>query len=159
MPENKSLRFEPNDLHNRLPRKVSLSQVLDFNVDAFYRDVEARYQSSGFHPNMDVRHINKQILGYIIVFAASNIARYRPALWHKVIEGTDELAAKMNRSVMDSYSHYIRGAPSSNTPVDEEYSFINTVKRILELAQNDHWLKEHFSGSFVLTNLDRRLKS
>jgi len=163
IPENKSLRFEANDLHNRLPckKKVCLPELLDFDVDAFCREVEAKYQSSGYATNMEVRYINEEVLGYIIVFVASNIARYRPALWHKVIEGTDELATKMNHSVMDSYSHCIRGAPSSspNIPVDEEHSFINAVKRILGWAQNHHYLKEHFDGSFVLTNIDRRLKS
>lgn len=149
--KNRCLEYEgTNDLGHRMRDEMKLSEILELDVRGFCDEVNQRCAKRGLSPfGSFMRYINEELHGYILVFVASNIARYRPALWQNVVEGSDEMAVKMNRSVTDAYSHYVRGAPISPHCLDAEHNFMSIVKNILERAQNDHYLKEDFKGSFA----------
>ena len=151
IPKNSCLEYEEtNDLSHHMRDSTKLSEILQFNVKAFCADVNQRCDKLGlptFGPFM--RHINEELRGYILVFVASNIARYRPLLWRTVVEGSDEMAAKMNDEVNDAYSHYVRGTHLTKDYVDPSYNFMNIARRILELTQNDQYLKQGFKGTFT----------
>jgi len=151
IPKNRCLEYEEmNGLSHHMPKRMKLSEILGFDVYRFCDEVNQRCAKLGVPPfGSFMRYINGELHGYILVFVASNIARYRPALWQSVIEGSDEIAVKMNRSVTDAYSHYVRGAPISTDYVDVGHNFMSIVKNILERAQNDDYLKKDFKGSFA----------
>jgi hypothetical protein len=78
--------------------------------------------------------INLELLSYVLTFVASNIARYRPAPWKKVIEGSEELSSRMHQRTEDAYSHYIRGNQVLTYYLDKECSFLYNIKTILDFA-------------------------
>ena len=95
--------------------------------------------------------INLELLSYVLTFVASNIARYRPAPWKKVIEGSEELSSRMHQRTEDAYSHYIRGNQVLTYYLDKECSFLYNIKTILDFPQNETWIRDQFIGSFVLS--------
>jgi hypothetical protein len=130
--------------------EMKLSEILEFDVSEFCGEVNQRCAKLVLPPfGSFMRYINEELHGYILVFVASNIARYRPALWQNVVEGSGEIAVKMNHSVTNAYSHYVRGAPVSPSYYDASHNFMSIVKNILERAQNDDYLKKDFKGSFA----------
>jgi len=159
-PENKSLRFEKNELPHSLAnrRKCPLTDILAFmstdQARKFVEEASTIYREQGYSLYSDlVRSINEELLSYVIVFVASSMARYRPALWRKVIDASDESSSKMYDSVNDAYSHYMRGRPLSTHYVDIQHSFLSDTKEIIERTQNKHWLETHFNGSFASSRL------
>jgi hypothetical protein len=151
IPKNSCLEYEEtNDLSHCMRDSMKLSEFLEFNVHGFCGEVNQRCAKLGL-PSFGsfMRYINEELHGYILVFVASNIARYRPALWRNVVEGSDKMASTMNDEVNNAYSHYVRGAPFSQDYFDSSKNFMNIAKNILERTHNDQYLKQDFKGTFA----------
>ena len=154
IPEKKSLTFERNDLNHSFVggTKWHFTNILDFEVSEFVAEVGEKYKNWGFGVH-DVRRVNEELLGYVVVFVASNMARYRPALWMKVIDASDEPSLRAHNTVIESYAHYMLGSQilrDQNIYLPDNENFMGSVKQIMMLAQNEHWLQDHFNGSFAI---------
>jgi hypothetical protein len=153
IPEKKSLRFVVNDLKHSFPDigPYRLVDFLSFQVREFTSEIGRRYGGMGqrrFDDNL--RSINEWLLSYVLVFAASHLARYRPTLWRGVIDGSDELSATMRNEVIDAYGRYVFGPPTQGFYYRSGRTFLSDTKEIMEMAQDERWLQDHFNGSFVM---------
>jgi hypothetical protein len=153
-PKNQPPEYQKNDLQHALSSecKYRLTDLLTFRVTDFENEIGQKYGKLQYKSfNDHLRSINEELLGYVIVFVASNIARYRPAMWRKVIDAQDDLSFRMHESTINSYSLYVRGAPVGQAGLcNSSENFLNDVKGIFELAQDEYWLTNHFKGSFVM---------
>lgn len=138
----------------------------------FISEANRRYGKMDFPRFNDrVNSINEELLGCVLVFTASHLARYRPREWRKVIDGADEGGSKMHRAVMKAYGHYAFGLHFQYVPGEEktlgllaqdasyfgslvqevsgDNIFLRDAKEIIESAQDAHWLQHQFNGSFA----------
>ena len=87
----------------------------------------------------------------MLVFVASNLARYKPTLWDRVIRGSDDLSSTLHKRILDAYVHYTSRTRIGQGFMLEEGNFLRSIKTLLELAQNRRWLADYFIVSFVLS--------
>jgi len=127
--------------------------LLNFEVPKFVREVSQKYGKMGFGGFDDrLLFINEGIVDYVLVFVASNLARYKPALWEKVIRGSDDLSACLQKRIQEAHIHYTSGSRTRlRYQLEKHGNFLRSIQKLLELAQNDKWLADHFIGSFVVS--------
>jgi hypothetical protein len=58
------------------------------------------------------RGLDHRLTDYLVVFIASNIARYRPALWRAIVDGSGEIESRFNQRVKTAYVNYAKGVRS-----------------------------------------------
>jgi hypothetical protein len=154
VPKERLLMFERNDLSNGLGgNKFSVECLLNFDISKFVREVNQMYGKMGFGAFDDrLLFINEEIVDYVLVFVASNLARYKPALWNRVIRGEDDLSADLHKRIQDAYAHYTLGTRTRLAfQLEREGNFLRSIQKLIELGQNDRWLTDHFIGSFVVS--------
>lgn len=103
------IKFVPNNrsLLNR-SNKISLKQLLAFDSASFKRELDSdrREELLTCHFLVDsIEEPTEVIKGYLIVFVASNLARYRPILWNSVLVGKtreqSNLALRWRKALFD----------------------------------------------------------
>jgi hypothetical protein len=153
IPKRKSLSYMKNDLKNSFSSKDEflLTDFMKFGILDFEQEINQKYGKLGFNKfDESMRCINEEILSYILVFIASNVARYKPSLWRIVMEGGNELSYNFQKKIEVAYLNYTKGSREKTKGLDISCNFLMNAKNIFELAQNDRWLKDNFIGSFVL---------
>lgn len=94
--------FSENTVDFRMPTdKVMLVDLLDFKPHDFMKKIEEKYPNAHYDRGVDYR-----LTDYLVVFIASNIARYRPSLWRKIIYGSGEIEARFNQRLRTAYINY-----------------------------------------------------
>lgn len=102
------LLFGENNVSLRMPTdKISLVDILDFKPLAFAKEIKAKYPNTNYDRGLDYRFTD-----YLVVFIASNIARYRPALWRTIIDGSGKLESRFNQRIRTAYINYAEGVRS-----------------------------------------------
>jgi hypothetical protein len=101
--------------------EVMLVDLLDFKPHDFMKKIEEKYPNAHYDRGVDYR-----LTDYLVVFIASNIARYRPSLWRKIIYGSGEIESRFNQRLRTAYINY-------------EMEYLDTIR--LELAK---WASQYF---------------
>jgi hypothetical protein len=92
--------FVENDLDSRIKiGKVDLLSMMNFDSKTFGREICQRFPEQGVYPDS----YDKLLTDFCLLFAASNIARYRPQLWERILEGLIENEAMFNRRMKIVY--------------------------------------------------------
>lgn len=100
--------FRENNVDLRMPTdKVNLVDILDFKPFAFAEEFKSKYPNAHYDRGLDYR-----LTDYLVVFIASNIARYRPALWRTIIDGRGEIESRFNQKIRTAYINYAEGVRS-----------------------------------------------
>ncbi len=114
--------FCDNIVDLRMPTdKVKLVDLLDFKPHDFMKKIGEKYPNAHYDRGLDYR-----LTDYLVVFIASNIARYRPSLWRKIIYGSGEIEAHFNQRLRTAYINY-------------EIEYLDTIR--LELTK---WASQYF---------------
>jgi len=140
--KNGKIEFMPNNKY--LPdqnNQITLEQLLEFDSWQFQKAVDSKgknYLIRGPYLPVPVALFNRFVQAYLIIFAASNIARYRPVLWQSILIGgtaeESEFALRSSKAAFD----LILG------PHDDD-AFVPQVARIFDSMEK---------GTFVLTGED-----
>lgn len=91
---NNKLHFQPNDM-NLLgnSNELSLRELMKFDPVDFEKELNSKRRNNvvvcPFLAN-SIYLPNRFLKSYLLLFAASSIARYRPILWHSVLKGKGE---------------------------------------------------------------------
>lgn len=94
--------FGENNIDLRMPTdKVNLGDILDFKPSEFTKKFKSKYPNTNYDRALDYR-----LTDYLVVFIASNIARYRPALWRTIIDGSGEIESRFNQRIRTAYINY-----------------------------------------------------
>ena len=94
--------FRDNTVDLRMPTdKVKLTDLLDFKPHDFMKKFAETYPDAYYDRGLDYR-----LTDYLVVFIASNTARYRPSLWREVIYGSGEIEARFNQRLRTAYVNY-----------------------------------------------------
>jgi len=90
--------FCENSLDSRLKvgEKIGLPSIMNFSSDNFIKEYTAKFSIAG-------PYIDRLLTNFVLLFVASNIARYRPQLWGQVLAGTYEDDAKFNKIIKIVY--------------------------------------------------------
>jgi len=70
-----------------------LLSMMDFDSKDFGEEFHSKFPEQGAYPDTHV----------LLLFVASNIARYRPQLWERILEGICENDAKFNKRMKRVY--------------------------------------------------------
>ena len=100
--------FGENNIDLRMPNdEVNLGEILDFKPSAFAKEFKLKYPNESYDRGFDYR-----LIDYLVVYIASNIARYRPALWRTIIDGNGEIQSRFNQRIRTAYLNYAEGVRS-----------------------------------------------
>jgi hypothetical protein len=100
--------FKENNVSLRMPTgRISVIDILDFKPFVFKKEFEAKYPDAFYDRGLDYR-----LTDYLVVFIASNIARYRPSLWRTIIDGRGEIESHFNQRIRTAYTNYAEGVRS-----------------------------------------------
>ena len=59
------------------------------------------------YPDVDYnRNLDYRLTDYLVVYVASNIARYRPAVWRAIIDGSGQMKSRFNQRIRTAYINY-----------------------------------------------------
>ena len=94
--------------------KMKLVNILDFDPQKFYSKFKSMYPNKYYGPHVDVL-----LTDFLLIFIASNIARYRPQLWNNVLDGKGKIEAEFNLRAKKAYRNY---AGSHNCLLDQVWS-------------------------------------
>lgn len=96
------MTYLENKIGLRIPiGKIKFVEILDFEPRKFMVEFNKLYPHRYYGA-----HLDYLLTDFLIVFVASNIARYRPKLWNSVLEGKQEEEAKFNLSVEKAYTKF-----------------------------------------------------
>jgi len=97
------ITFSENTIPLRIPTgRVKLTQILDFKPLSFAKEFELMHPNAHYDRGLDYR-----LTDFLVIFIASNIARYRPNLWRMIMGGSSETEARFNQRVYTAYVNYI----------------------------------------------------
>jgi hypothetical protein len=111
--EDDKIIFVPNDEYLlRESRSIKLKTLLEYNSGEFEIRLYKKYAKKLIN-NLSV--INwcslptNNLINYLIIFVASNIARYRPSLWNKVLRGETKEQSNFALKVRKATIEYTQG--------------------------------------------------
>lgn len=113
--KKQGLIFKENKIDSRISiDKMKLVNILEFDPQKFYEKFKSMYPNRhyGFH-------IDVLLTDFLLVFIASNIARYRPQLWNNVLDGKGKIEAEFNLRVKKAYRNF---ADSHSCLLDQVWS-------------------------------------
>ena len=94
--------YRKNEIETKIPTgKNKFVEILDFDSKIFATSLNEQFPNNSY-----VRHVDVLLTDFLIVFVASNIARYRPKLWINVLEGIGEDEAKFKLKVEKAYNDF-----------------------------------------------------
>lgn len=100
--ENQGLFFEENRIESRLTlNKMKLVDVLKFDPQKFDLEFKSIYPKRYYGS-----HIDTLLTDFLLIFIASNIARYRPHLWQDILIGKGNIDAEYNLKLKKAYRNY-----------------------------------------------------
>lgn len=86
--EEEKIEFIPNERFLlRNSGNISLNDLLTFNSEDFEQEIKSDLHGKLINRSFLQSAPNNSIKDYLIVFIASNLARYRPYLWNSVLIG------------------------------------------------------------------------
>ena len=95
--------FKENTIPLRIPTdRVKLTEILDFKPLSFAKAFKSMHPNAHYDRGLDYR-----LTDYLVIFIASNIARYRPNLWRMIISGRSKTEARFNLRVKTAYVNYV----------------------------------------------------
>lgn len=129
---DKEMEFIPNKQYLlKKSNEISLGKLLAFNAGDFARELENEIATLNPQFIVQPRYLPTKLLkSYIIAFAASSFARYRPIQWSKVMLGKTfeetTLAIEWNKAIHD----YTLGSDASGLLLEIEslFSIMNVGK-------------------------------
>jgi len=97
------ITFETNTIPLRIPTdRAKLTEILDFKPLSFAKEFKLMYPNALYDRGLDYR-----LTDFVVVFIASNIARYRPNLWRMIMNGRSKTEARFNLRVKTAYINYV----------------------------------------------------
>lgn len=113
--EGQGVVFEENKASSIADRKeIDLIEIATFDaigyMDRLWEKHECfqelgtptgRYHGTRFH------WVNQWIIDFIMLFTASSIARYKPYVWHEILQGTIAYTSKILTKVRTAYEGYL----------------------------------------------------
>jgi len=85
------INFVPNDRYLvSNSNEISLKQLMNFNSANFEKELYSNLKERPLSPSFLINSAylpTNTIKSYLVVFAASNLARYRPILWNSILIG------------------------------------------------------------------------
>lgn len=116
------LEYEESKIPKRIQLgKIKLAEILSFDSKEFAKEFKNEYpKRANYGVNLD-----DLLTDLVFVFAASNIARYRPKIWSNVLDGQSKEEAKFRMKVEKAYERFYVGVNC----------FLNTVWGELERAR------------------------
>jgi hypothetical protein len=72
---------------------------MDFDSKNFNLEFLSTFPEQQVYPE----HFDRLLTDFILLFAASDIARYRPQLWEQILAGLEENEAKFNKRMKVVY--------------------------------------------------------
>jgi hypothetical protein len=92
--------FVENNLDSRIKiGKVDLPSMMNYNSKPFEEEFCQRFPNERVYPDT----YDKLLTNFCLLFVASNIARYRPQLWERILEGLSENEAMFNKRMKRVY--------------------------------------------------------
>lgn len=117
MPAKTEMTYRENQIGLKIPiGKIKFVKILDFKPSEFNREFKKKFPRKYYGAHIDVL-----LTDFLIVFVASNIARYRPKLWNSILEGKQEEEAKFKLRVEGAYKRFNTGLISFFTTVWKEF--------------------------------------
>lgn len=142
--EKERVEFVPNvEPISRQNGEIPLEQLLEFDSWDFYKKINETRKGqliSGPYLRTSASLFNRFVKDYLVLFVASNIARYRPTLWHSIIVGKNREESDFALKSSEAVSDFVLGPHGDD-------AFVPQITRIFDSMEK---------GSFNLTTDDGR---
>jgi len=107
--KNGDIRFVENNISPFANiERVNIRDLLKFKSDEYSKALREKFGDDLFrHDFVEIGNMNSCIMSFVTLFVASNISRYRPSVWAKILEGEGKYESVVLTQTRLSYRFYV----------------------------------------------------